>query len=193
MAKGNRIPWSEWEEQNLPTWLSRNKHLTWAQKEAKYVHDIGIPRTIQSIRGKINQEKLKYQPIPAKASANPHSTARRARRRRLRDSDSSAAHSLAFRPRGSTTGSYQSSLANISHFETASDVAPDQQRPKFRSWGGVSSKTSKHPTKSELRSLKTIRAEMQLDPRTLTRQEHPRVISHLWSAIYRLTGRQLRG
>lgn len=142
MAKGNRISWSEWEEQNLPSWLSRNEHLTWAKKEARYLEEFGIPRTIQSIRGKINQEKQKSQFFPGGASANPHLTARRARRRRLRDLDSSSVQTLAFRSRAPSTGSHQSSLDTISQAETAFDVTLDQYGQEFRLGHGVSGKTS---------------------------------------------------
>ena len=142
MAKGKRNGWSEWEELNLPSWLSRNEHLTWEQKKKRYFQEFGIPRSIQSIRGKINQEKQKSQSFSGGASANPHLTARKARRRRLRDLGSSSVHTLAFRSRASSTGSHQSSFDNTSQAETASDVSLDQYGQEFRLGHGVSGKTS---------------------------------------------------
>lgn len=55
MSKANYIPWSSWEEQALPDWLSRNDHLSWEEKSEKYRRVFGLPRGPESLRGKYNQ------------------------------------------------------------------------------------------------------------------------------------------
>ncbi|KAF4772436.1 hypothetical protein HAV15_002021 [Penicillium sp. str.  len=55
VTKGPSIRWSPEEEKNLPTWVSLNEHLTWEEIREEYVRQFKIPRSVRTLRGKLNQ------------------------------------------------------------------------------------------------------------------------------------------
>jgi hypothetical protein len=84
MSRGRYIPWTPEEEKRLPAWLSRHQHLPWWKISEEYVRQFGIPRTIHSLRGKLDQLQKGHErqrPISQRASEFHHLAARRARRR----------------------------------------------------------------------------------------------------------------
>ena len=83
MSRGQYIPWPREEEQRLPAWLSRHGHLPWSRICEEYVRQFGIPRSIHSLRGKLDQLRKGHErqrPISQRASELHHLAARRARR-----------------------------------------------------------------------------------------------------------------
>lgn len=83
MSRSQYIPWTSEEEENLPTWVSHHEHLSWEEIREEYVRQLGIPRTVHSLRGKLDQlEKghRRQRPISRRASELHHMAARRARR-----------------------------------------------------------------------------------------------------------------
>lgn len=84
MARGQYIPWTREEEQRLPPWLSRHSHLPWTKICEEYARQFGIPRSIHSLRGKLDQLRKGHErqrPISQRASALHFLAARRTRRR----------------------------------------------------------------------------------------------------------------
>lgn len=83
MIKGPYIPWSSEEEDNLPMWVSRHEHLLWEEICEEYLRQFGIPRSVHSLRGKLDQLQKghrRQRPI-SKRAADLHHRARQTRHR----------------------------------------------------------------------------------------------------------------
>jgi hypothetical protein len=44
--------WSEWEEDNLLPWLEENSDLPWTDRTQAYSKQLGVTRSVESLRGK---------------------------------------------------------------------------------------------------------------------------------------------
>lgn len=90
MAKNDYIPWSPAEEKNLLGWLSHHQHLSWEEIAEEYFRQYGIPRSVNSLRGKLGQLErgvVRQRPVSARAPAFPRGTARQTRHQRQRNID----------------------------------------------------------------------------------------------------------
>jgi hypothetical protein len=90
MAKNDYIPWSPAEERNLLRWLSQHQHLSWEEIAEEYFRQYGIPRTVNSLLGKLGQLErgvVRQRPVSARAPAFPRGTARQSRHQRQRNID----------------------------------------------------------------------------------------------------------
>ncbi|KAF4766686.1 hypothetical protein HAV15_010625 [Penicillium sp. str.  len=87
VTKGPYIPWSPEEEEILPTWVSCNEHLPWVEIREEYVRQFKIPRSVHSLRGKLDQLQKGHRrkrPISKRAAELHHIAARQARHQQQR-------------------------------------------------------------------------------------------------------------
>ena len=103
MPKADYIPWSPWEVENLPRWLSQHSMLSWKSRSEAYFRQYNLPRTPEGLRSKLNQLIKPPGNPDGRLPAYHRSAARRARHRRLRDLQGFPAPSLPVRPRAPRT------------------------------------------------------------------------------------------
>ncbi|KAJ5465972.1 hypothetical protein N7530_009759 [Penicillium desertorum] len=87
VTKGQYIPWTPEEEENLLTWVPHHEDLSWEEIEKEYLRQFGIPRSKHSIRGKLEQlqkGKRRERPISKRAAELHQIAARQSRRRQQR-------------------------------------------------------------------------------------------------------------
>jgi hypothetical protein len=84
MTKIVYIPWSPAEEENLSQWVADRLHLSWEEIAEEYFRNFGIPRSINSLRGKLAQLErgiVRRRPTSVRAPRFPRTAASRSRRR----------------------------------------------------------------------------------------------------------------
>ncbi|KAJ5904656.1 uncharacterized protein N7473_001572 [Penicillium subrubescens] len=52
MYSRNATPWSKREEDNLLPWLEENSELPWIARSGAYLDQVGVKRSVESLRGK---------------------------------------------------------------------------------------------------------------------------------------------